>query len=459
MALQDRTNLPLTPLQPHPSLNVLIVDDEHAISGPMSLCLETLGYRVKEADSAETALSAIQQMPFDIVLLDVRLGTANGLDLIAQFAAIQPRLKFIIITAFASVDIAIRAMSRGATDFLCKPFTPDQLAATIARAAELHKLESTVGLAPDPRGTAAADADFATTSETQQAAIAKARRIAPASDAILILGEPGIGKSVLARAIHGWSSRPERPFLSMDCAARSPAYVDLAIFGDSIFGGQVISAENPPLVKRCSGGTLLLTHIEALAPASQERLCKLIKAGHFPAMDGSIQRPRDVRIIVTTAYPSELSAPLQAALAEEQIALPPLRERPSDIPLIAQRYLGYLRQLTGKLILGFSGNATDALSSYPWPGNLRELRKVVGDLVDSCTDTHIEKSDLPAAIQEFKPAPSRRPRAGENISLSELEAAHIRAIVSASPSLRAAADVLGIDFQALYRRRKHYGLE
>jgi NtrC-family two-component system response regulator AlgB len=350
-------------------------------------------------------------------------------------------------------------MGRGAVDFLCKPFTPDQLTAAIARAAELHELESTVGLWSDRRGTAGSDADFATTSARQQEAIVRARNLASSSESMLIVGESGTGKRVLARAIHGWSGKLEGPFSIIDCASHSSAYIDLAIFGDSLFGNQIITAERPPLVRRCAGGALLLTHVDALSPVSQERLSKLVKTGQYALLDGPLQRPRDLRIICTTTSLSALIEPLRAALADEQISLPPLRERANDIPFIAQRYFGFLRQTSGKSVLGFSNDALDALSGYPWPGNLRELRKVVADLVETCTEPYIERRQISAEIREFKPAPSRHPRAGENISLSDLEAAHIRAIVSASPSLRAAADVLGLNFQALYRRRKQFGLE
>ncbi len=260
MTSPELTRIPRTPHSI--GLSILVVDDEEAISGPVSLCLETLGHHVVEAGTAEEALLAARRKQFDIVLLDVRLGTANGLDVMMQLSSLQPRMKIIIITAYASIDIAVKAMTRGAMDFLCKPFTPDQLTTVIGRAADLQKLESTVCLPLDRFGTAGAEADFGTTSEALQKAVLTARRLAPQATALLISGEAGTGKNVLARAIHGWGAKPEELFLGIDCAAFSVAYVDLAVFGDSVFGNKVITAEKPPLIRRATT-TLKLAHIEA----------------------------------------------------------------------------------------------------------------------------------------------------------------------------------------------------
>ena len=206
----------------------------------------------------EEAIAVAGRMPLDAAMVDLRLGTSNGLDLMTKLLALQPRLRIVIITAYGSVDVAVRAMARGATDFLCKPFTPDQVATTIGRLAALRDLEADVGILPDRWGTAGPEADFATTSGKLQEAILTLRRAAPTDAPILISGEAGAGKSVLARAIHSWGRRPEGPFLSIDCSARSAAFVDLAIFGDALAGEQIVTAPETPLLLKASGGTLLI---------------------------------------------------------------------------------------------------------------------------------------------------------------------------------------------------------
>ncbi len=176
-------------------------------------------------------------------------------------------------------------------------------------------------------------------------------------------------------------------------------------------------------------------------------------------LDGKIVDMPEARIVATMTQGATLTDTLQDAFGDAHIHLPPLRERLDDFPMLAQRYLGYVRHETGAEVLGFTPAAMETMTSYSWPGNLSELRRVVGKLVEDARTSYIERTDLPQGIREYRNIPSSRPRAGEHISLAELEVAHIRAIVSTSSSLRAAADTLGLDFQALYRRRKQYGLE
>jgi len=441
------------------ALQILVVDDESVIRGPLAVCLETLGHQVLEASAVEEAITHANRVSLDVALVDLRLGSASGLDLMTQLLALHPRLKIIIITAYGSVDVAVRAMARGAADFLCKPFTPDQLAAAVARAAALRDLESDVGIASDSRGTAGPEADFATTDAALQEAILTARRIAPTSTPILISGAPGVGKTVLARAIHGWGRRPEGPFISIDCASRSAAYIDLALFGDAVVGGQSIKASDVPLLLKATGGTLLVKHVELLATSSQERLAHAIESRSLETRDAAKPAVCDCRIITTTLQTDMAveQGPLSALLGRFHISVPPLGQRPRDIPMLAQRYIAFARQNGAKQVLGLSADAIEHLIAYSWPGNLRELHAVINEAFQEAESPYIESRHLRSSI--LNAHVRRRPQAGDRITLHELEAAHIREILALKKSLQESADILGLDPQALYRRRKQFGIE
>jgi NtrC-family two-component system response regulator AlgB len=446
-----------------PELHCLVVDDEANIRTTLGLCLETLGHEVREASSSEDAMQALADGRFDVAFVDIRLGTSSGLDLMTRLLAHSPRLKVIVITAYASVNLAVQAMGRGAIDFLCKPFTPEQVTAAVSRIAELQALEHNVGTLQDRTGTAGPEADFATASAAVQHAVTVARQAAPSQTPILIIGEVGTGMRVLGRAIHGWSNRSDGPFRSINCTQRSPAYVDLALFGQSFVGDQPAQADRPSLIDEAEGGTLVVGHVEALSSHSQARLLRLIEKREYEVPGTFTVRACDVRVVATAAPSLEesggpINADLLIALQRVSVALPPLRQRADDIPMLAQRYLAYVRQISGKTVLGFGADALELLRTYAWPGNLHELRDVVAKAVAQCNGPYVEPHHLPAVVRAVAGTVKGQLRIGDRVSLREMEEQHIRAILATAKSLQEAADILGIDPQALYRRRKQFGI-
>ncbi len=315
------------PGHPGVSLRCLIIDDEADIRSTLGLCLETLGHQAIEADGADEAVRRLMEAPVDIAFVDVRLGTSSGLDLITQLLALSPGLKILVITAYASVAVAIQAMTRGAADLLCKPFTPDQVGDAVARMAELRTLEHNVGALQDRTGTAGPEADFATASAAVQQAVTTARQAAASPTPILIRGENGTGMRVLARAIHGWSNRQHKLCRVLLCSQNSPAYVDLALFGETVVGDKPVLADRPSLLDECEGGTLVIAHVEALSARSQAKLLRVVEKNEYELPGSSHTRACDVRIVATTAPATDppSASELLTSIGRVTIELPPLR--------------------------------------------------------------------------------------------------------------------------------------
>ena len=445
-----------------PPLNVLLVDDELNIRKALSACLEADGHRVVSVGSETDAELAIERRSFDLAFVDLFLGKSSGLDLIPKLLGAAPWMKVVVITAFASLDTAIESMKRGATDYLSKPFTPAQVNMVTGKVAQLRVLEQRLATLQDELGQASPEVDLSTQSPAMQRALTLARQAAPSDATVLIRGESGTGKSIVARAIHGWSARAAKPFAVVACPALSAELLESELFGHvrGSFTGAV--RDNPGRIVKSEGGTLFLDEIGELPLRVQPKLLRFLQDRRFERVGDQHTRQADVRIIAATNADLALAV-ARGSFREDlwyrlnviSIELPPLRERCEDIPDLAERLLLHFARQNRKPQLRLSGQAVGALQAYNWPGNVRELRNVLERATILCTGQTIDVGHLLLGAAP----PTSAPRLGDPIPIEKMEELHIRGVLSTTRSIERAAEILGMDTVTLWRRRKKYGID
>jgi two-component system, NtrC family, response regulator AlgB len=447
--------------QEHPPLNILIVDDEANIRKTLMICLETLGHRSTAVGSVLDARAEAARQVFDLAFLDLRLGTEDGMDLIPALLQAQPGLSVVVITAYASISTAVEAMRRGAADYLPKPFTPEQVALVVQRAASVRSMEQRIHALQEDLRSLHPAVSFESRHPAMARALDLARQAAPTEAIVLLRGPSGTGKSVLARAIHEWSRRKEKPLGVVACASLSPELLESELFGHvkGAFTGAV--RDNPGRVAACEGGSLFLDEIGDLPLPIQPKLLRFLQDRDYERVGDAVPRKADVRILAATN--ADLAAAVSQGRFREDlfyrldvfpIDLPSLRERTEDIEILATRMLEFFGAQNHKFLRGFSAEALEALKSYAWPGNLRELRNVIERAAILCPSDLVGSEQLPEVLA---PRPSAV-RLGDPVGLDAIEEAHIRRVLASAKSLQEAADILGIDQATLWRKRKQFGI-
>ncbi|MCU0592455.1 MAG: sigma-54 dependent transcriptional regulator [Desulfobacterales bacterium] len=432
-------------------LNILVIDDEPNIRKTLGICLEGYGHRVTAVGNATDAQAFV----------DLRLGTESGMNLISALRAACPWLKIVVITAYASVDTAVEAIRRGATDYIPKPFKPDQVALVTERIATLHAMEQRISRLQEDLERVHPEILFKSHHSGMQRAIELARQVAPSEAVLMLRGPSGTGKSVLAHAIHAWSQRASKPLGIISCPTLSPELLESELFGHvkGAFTGAL--RDNPGRVAACEGGTLFLDEIGELPHTIQPKLLRFIQDREYEQVGGQRTRKADVRILAATN--ADLEQAVKAGRFREdlyyrlnviQIELPPLRDRPDDTELLATTMLGFFGAQNHKVFRGFSDDALQALRNYPWPGNIRELRNVIERAAILCPGDVIGVENLPESVSPHLPPI----QIGDRVPLTLIEENHIRRVLAATKSLQEAADVLGIDQATLWRKRKQFGI-
>ena len=445
----------------NPSLRILVVDDELNIRKTLSVCLETEGHVVIAVSNVKDAQAEASRRSFDLAFVDLRLGTDDGLDLIPGLLAATPGLKIIVITAYASIDTAVEAMRRGASDYIPKPFTPAQITLAVRKVFEVRILEQRVAALQEDLGREHPEIVFSSTSPVMQRAVNLARQAAAAEATILLRGESGTGKTVLARAIHSWSGRAARPFSQISCPSFPPELLESELFGHvkGAFTGAV--RDNPGRISASEGGTLLLDEISDLPLPLQPKLLRFVQEKEYERIGDSLTRKSDVRLIAAT------NANLEEAVKEGRfredlyyrlnvipIEIPPLRDRAGDIVALAERLLAFHGRNNHRAFLGFKDDATSAMTAYRWPGNVRELSNTIERAAILCPGAWIGSECLPPNLVPG----GADVKIGDAVSLERIEEHHIRRVLASTKSLQVAAAILGIDQATLWRRRKKYGL-
>jgi len=445
----------------NPSHHILVVDDEINIRKILSVCLETEGHKVSAVSNFQDALAEASRMSFELAFIDLRLGTDDGLELIPALLATTPWLKIIVITAYASIDTAVEAMRRGATDYIPKPFTPAQINLAVRKVFEMRTLEQKVATLQEDLGRQHPEFDFSSTSPLMQKAVNLARQTAASEATILLRGESGTGKTVLARAIHSWSSRAAKPFSLVSCPSFSPELLESELFGHvkGAFTGAI--RDHPGRIAASEGGTLLLDEISDLPLPLQPKLLRFVQEKEYERVGDSLTKKADVRLVAATNADLE-DAVKEGRFREDlfyrlnviQIEIPPLRERPEDVIALAERLLVFHGRNNHRSFLGFTEEAIQALAGNRWPGNVRELSNAVERAAILCRNDRIGLECLPANLLPR----DLTLKIGDPVTIEKIEEQHIRRVLANAKSLQEAAAILGIDQATLWRRRKKYGI-
>jgi NtrC-family two-component system response regulator AlgB len=415
------------------------------------------------------ALEALDRARFDLVLLDLWLGKEAGLDAIPHLLHRQPDVAIIVVTAFATFESAVEAMKRGACDYLPKPFTPDQVRASTRRALEAVRLRQRLAEAETRLEQAGAgDERFETDSPVFRTLIKQAARVAATEVPILLRGESGTGKNVLARWLWQHGSRKDAPFVSVNCPALSNELMNSTLFGHKRGAFTGATSDAPGKVQEAEGGTLFLDEVGDLSGDAQARLLRFLNDRSYERVGEARERHADVRLIAATNRSMEdevrlgrFREDLLFRLNVVTLVMPPLRERPEDLRALAQHYLAHAAARQHRPAFELSEAADAAVVAYGWSGNLRELRNAVERAVILSPGPRIEVDDLgipPVVDPGAKHLATGEIVLGAEVSLEAIEREHIARIVARAATLEAAARTLGIDASTLQRKRKRYGL-
>ena len=455
-------------------MDFLVIDDNKTFRDATCCLIEDEQHYAEGADSAATGLLQIKEGNFEAVLLDVNLGADNGLDVLVELQKLKPDLPVVMVTAHGRVQTAVEAMRRGAVDFLEKPFRREQFLTVLARLQRLRQMGQRIErLEREVTETKAQGVQpiFDFTTPVMRDVMDVLLRAAKTPASILILGESGTGKSMVARAVHQHGQLADKPFVTVSCPSLSKELLESELFGHvkGSFTGAI--KDHWGKVKAAQGGTLFLDEIGDLPMEIQPKLLRLLQEREYERLGENITRTTDVRIIAATnrdlkkrlalgAFREDLYFRLNVITVE----IPPLRTRTDEVARFAEHYLRHFAAQCGRALDGFSPEASARLLAYTWPGNLRELSNAIERAVIMARESQIEPGDLPVELRAAPGADGGAEAAGPvqtglPISLEKLEEAHIRGVLATAKSLADAAEILGIDQATLYRKRKKMGLE
>ena len=452
---------------------ILVVDDERLIRWSLDQQLRREGYSVVLAETGADALRKVQTDNPDLVLLDVRLPDADGLELLEQVRATEPEALVIMITAHGGVESAVRAMKLGAYDYVIKPFDVEELKLTVKKALETKALRRDVARFQAEVRHGASLEDIVGISRAIRDLKALIQRIAQ-SDAttVLLEGESGTGKDLVARVIHFESARGQAPFLAVNCAALPEHLLESELFGHEKGAFTDAKALKKGLFEQADGGTVYLDEIGDMKQGLQAKLLRLIEEKSFRRVGGLRDLQVDARIIAATnrdlgkaMKAEEFREDLYYRLKVFPIRIAPLRERPEDILPLAKGFITRFTREMRRPAMDLYPDTQECLQKYPWPGNVRELRNVVERAMILASGDVLRVEHLPAEIgaglmeRESPPAkPSTMPLPGDGLRLEEVERDLVRQALEATQGNQVrAARLLGISRDALRNRMKKFG--
>ena len=452
--------------------HILIIDDEKNYLLVLQTLLEDEGYTVTALSDPETALAFLQESEVDVVVTDMKMPRITGLDVLERVKKQWPYIPVLIMTAFGTIESAVETMKYGAFDYITKPFSNDELLLSIHNAVELAQAHREYKLLQE----AMQERFGLHTIIGRSAGISQVKlmveRAAPGRTTVLITGESGPGKELVARAVHLGSPRKDKPFVVVECAALTGDALEKELFGQETASSAGTPAIRRGRVEQADGGTLFLDDMAALTPDLQVKLLRLLQDRRFERVGGSTPIEVDVRFVMATN--TDLAKKVEEGTFREdlyyrvnvvQIHLPPLRERREDIPLLVAHFVAkFTADNNMKQQKSFSTQALNYLTGYDWPGNIRQLENVVESCMVLVPGNVIEEENLPAEIRDeesqFKSAVDLLPvQLDLADTLQKIEAALIRrALVRADLVQVKAAELLNISKSLLQYKLKKYGI-
>ena len=440
---------------------ILIVDDEASIRNALSQWFELDGYRVSTAEDANSALRKLQEGPWDIVMLDIKMPGIDGLELQRRIKKIDNSIITIIMTAFASVDTSIQGLNEGAFDYIVKPVDPDDMSHLIRNAVEQRRLYyENLQLKQHIEGFSFSD-EINGESPAMKKVLEKVVEVSQTDFTVIIKGEHGSGKELIARAIHSNSNRRYFPMITINCGTYTDGLLESELFGHEkgAFPGALYKRQGR--LEMADKGTLFLDEIGHISDKMQADILRVIETRRFTRLGGDREIDVDFRIICATTH--DLESAVQAGTFRKDlyyrlnvvaIPIPPLRERKLDIPSIARAFIKKYSQSMNKNIIDISNETLDMLVDYDWPGNVRELRNVIERAMVVAKGNLIELHDL----SFFFPSVSDP---GENIlSLEDVEKNHIQKVLELTHgNIVQAAGILKVSRLTMYNKIKKYQLK
>ncbi len=449
---------------------LLLVEDEEAVANGLAMLLQRAGYQVTWVASAEAALKTLDKHEFDLVLSDVRMDGMSGLELLAVLRARQPELPVILVTAHGTVEMAVAAMREGAADFLVKPVGGDQLRFVVQKA--LASTAAARAALPSMSTPQAKGADFMVgRSGALDAARARVRTVAPSPSTVLVLGETGTGKELVARALHALSPRAKAPFVALNCGALPDDLFEAELFGyeKGAFTGAV--ARKPGRVELAQGGTLLLDEVGELTPAAQAKLLRLLQDKSYMRLGGTEQLKADVRFVAAThrdlkamVREGRFRDDLYQRLMVIDVTLAPLRERREDIEPLVRHFLATLGAAQGRANAVVTPEALALLHAQQWPGNVRQLEHFIERLLVLAPPGDIDAAFVQAELRRVGiDEAGAAPDVGDAASLEARRrvaerAAVEEALAKARGNRSVAARLLGVSRRTLYNKLEALGL-
>jgi two-component system response regulator HydG len=445
---------------------ILVVDDEQSHRTMLKAILTKEGYGISEADDGSSALRAVENESFDLILMDIRMSDMDGIGALKEIKKISPSIPVIMMTAYASLKTAVEALKSGAYDYLTKPLDMEELKILVKKALEHYHLQEENVLL---RQRLADRFDFSRIlgrSRAMEGLFETLSHVVSSDATILIYGESGTGKELVANAIHQNSPRAHKPFIKVSCAALPETLLESELFGHErgAFTGAV--GRKAGRFQLADGGSLFLDEVSEMSPATQVKLLRVLQEKEFEPLGGTRTIQVDIRLIAATN--KDLGARVKEGQFREDlfyrlnvipVHLPPLRERKEDIPLLAEHFFKIHQERNKSSVKGFLPATLDAMIRYEWPGNVRELDNVIERSVLLTRGEYIGPEDLPPAIQGAQERDLSLVSVPPGMTLREVEKEVIlQTLKNAEGNRTRTAQVLGISRKTLQNKLKEYGL-